>query len=245
MATNTVTSTIDAAPFRRFALMNESRTALQPFRLAAKSKRLLRRARRPTSVIVLPGFGANDLSTIPLRWYLQRIGHEVEGWELGLHGPRVMDTLAQFTIRLAGAATEAGGPVTLVGWSLGGVIAREAARDRPDLVEQVITLGSPIGGARHTSAPWVYDELGHQYLDRINTTRRRRPIQVPVTTIYSRRDGVVDWRHAIDDHTPTAVNVEVNSSHLGLGVDPDVWRTVADAMDAYDNGSTTLEKMTP
>lgn len=194
------------------AFVNESRTLLEPVRLAINSPRLVRRTRRRASVIVLPGFGANDFSTIPLRWYLKRIGHDVEGWDLGLHGPSVTATLDSFTTRLERTADRAG-PVTLVGWSLGGVIAREAARDRPDLVEQVITFGSPINDSRLSD-------------------RRRRPIQPPVTTIYSRRDGVVDWRYAIDDHTPTAVNVEVGSSHLGLGIDPDVWRTIADAIDA-------------
>ena len=221
--------------FSRFAIVNESRTVLEPWRLALRSPRLVRRARHRASVIVLPGFAANDASTIPLRWYLQRIGHDVHGWELGVHGPDVMATLDRFVRRLETAVDTAGRSATLVGWSLGGVIAREAARDRPDLVEQVITLGSPINGPRHTSAPWMYDEAGLAYLDRINTHRRRRPIRVPVTTIYSKRDGVVDWRSAIDDHTPTAVNVEVNSSHLGLGVDPDVWRIVADSIDVHDN----------
>ncbi len=107
------------------------------------------------------------------------------------------------------------------------------ARDRAGLVTQVITLGSPINGARHTSASWVYDEPGRRTLDRIDHARRNRPIRVPVTTIYSRRDGVVDWRHAIDDYTPTAVNVEVGSSHFGLGIDPDVWGIIANAIDNH------------
>ena len=228
-----IVTTAPAPPFSPFRFTNETRTVLEPLRLAWRSPSLRRRAEQHTDVVVLPGFGANDLSTAPLRWYLQRIGHTVAGWELGVHGPHVLDTLDRFMARLETAAADAGGPVTLVGWSLGGVIAREAARDRSDLVAQVITFGSPIGGSRHTSAPWVLNEAGHRHLDHINFTRRQRPIRVPVTTIYSRNDGVVDWRHAIDDHTPTAVNVEVSSSHFGLGVDPDVWRIVADAIDAH------------
>ncbi len=226
-----VTAWTNAAKFGGHVAATESRTALQPFRLALASRHLVRRTTNPSSVIVLPGLAGNDASTIPLRWYLQRIGHQVEGWELGVHGPDIMDTLQRFTRRLEQAVDEAGRPVVLVGWSLGGVIAREVTRDRPHLVSQVITLGSPINGIRHTSAPWIHDEPSHQTIDRINAQRRRRPMRVPITTIYSRRDGVVDWRHAIDEHTPGAVNIEVASSHMGLGIDPDVWRIIADTID--------------
>ncbi|MGB3735625.1 MAG: alpha/beta fold hydrolase [Ilumatobacter sp.] len=196
-------------------MVSEARGALEPFRLAVASPALARRTQRPTTVVVLPGFGGNDLSTTPLRWYLERIGHHVEGWELGVHGRDMETTLVRFTDRLERIVDDSGGAVALVGWSLGGVIAREAARNRPELVEQVITFGSPIrsGDIRH---------------------RNNRPIRVPVTTIYSRRDAVVDWRDAVDSSTD-AVNVEVSSSHIGLGVDPDVWRTIADALDGYSD----------
>lgn len=191
------------------SMLHESRAVLEPFRLAAKSPHLVRRAQRSASVIVLPGLGGSDTSTLPLRWYLQSIGHNVQGWELGVHGTRFADTLARFTARLQAAACAADREFALVGWSLGGVIAREVARNRPDLVEQVVTLGSPIG-----------------------VTRSRRPLRVPITTIFSRNDSVVDWTDAVDRHSPTVTNAEVNSSHLGLGIDPDVWRIVADALDA-------------
>lgn len=203
-----ITTPRSADWFRRRTLLRETRTVIEPLRLVARSPTLARRARRQAAVIVLPGLGADDLSTAPLRWYLQRIGHHVEGWELGVHAGPVTETLPRFVARLERGAHEADRPVALVGWSMGGVIAREAGRDLPDLVEQVITFGSPIGGSR----------------------RRRRPIRVPVTAIYSRNDGVVDWRSAID-HAADAVNIEVHSSHLGLGLDPDVWENIATALD--------------
>lgn len=221
----------DVGGFARFAVAREARIALEPWRLLRRAPHLVSRSPHRSSIIVLPGLGGNDASTFPLRWYLRRIGHDVEGWGLGIHRTNPLTTLNDFATRLRDTVDRTGGPVTLVGWSLGGVIARESARDLPDLVEQMVTFGSPINGARHTSAPWMYDEASLRYLDRVDRHRRRRPIRVPITVIYSRNDGVVDWRHAIDDHTPTAVNVEVNSSHLGLGVDPDVWTAVADAID--------------
>ena len=223
--------TIAASSFGPLAFVNEARVAFEPWRLIARSPRLVRRTPRPATVIVLPGLGGNDLSTYPLRWYLRRIGHHVVGWGLGVHRADPLSSLNDFKARLREVVDEVGGPVTLVGWSLGGVIARESARDLPGLVDQVVTFGSPINGLRHTSAPWMFDEAALRYIERVDMRRRRRPIRVPITSIYSRNDGVVDWRHAIDDHTPTAVNVEVHSSHIGLGVDPDVWTAVADALD--------------
>lgn len=192
------------------AVLDESRTVLAPLKFVIGARSLLRRARRPTTVIVLPGFGANDTSTLPLRGYLRGIGHRVDGWHLGVQGRDVTESVRRFGARLEEAADASGGPVTLVGWSLGGVVAREAARLRPDLVQQVFTLGSPIVG---------------------RPAGTQRPIRVPVTCIYSRRDGIVGWRYAMDHHTPTAVNIEVTSSHFGLGVDPDVWRIIADRID--------------
>lgn len=210
-------------------MLNETRFIREPVRLAWNLPRLVSRTETPTSVIVLPGLGGDDNSTIPLRWFLRRSGHRVEGWELGFHRPHVLTTLDRFTERLITAADIAGEPVTLVGWSLGGVVAREVARDRPDLVSQVVTFGSPISGPRHTAAPWVGDERALVAVEGMIARRNRRPIRVPVTTIYSRRDGIVDWRRAID-RAPRARNIEVASSHLGLGIDPDVWRAVADAI---------------
>lgn len=183
-----------------------------------------RRAEHPTTILVLPGFGTDDRVTLPMRWYLGRLGHRVVGWGLGVHRPPVERNLRALLPQLETLAGSAGEPVTLVGWSLGGVVGREAARARPDLVAQVVTLGSPL----HWSAGGG-----------------RRPIEVPVTSIYSTRDRVVSWRHSVDEVTPGAINIEVRSSHAGLGLDPAVWRVVADAIDQHrsapsgDGPSTT------
>ncbi|CAN5636835.1 hypothetical protein BH24ACT5_BH24ACT5_16940 [soil metagenome] len=195
------------------SIIDESRLIREPVRLALHLPRLLHRTPCPAQIIVLPGLGANDASTIPLRCYLRAVGHHVQGWELGTHQRHVLTTLQQFSRRLGAAVERTNEPITLIGWSLGGVIAREAARERPEHVAQVITMGSPINGPGYSS------------------TRRRRPIPVPVTTIYSRRDSVVNWRNALDHDSPTAVNIEVTSSHFGLGLDPDVWRIIVDTID--------------
>jgi len=127
---------------------------------------------------------------------------------------------------------EKGTAASLVGWSLGGVIAREVARRHPDLVRRVITYGTPVtGGARHTSLARGSDRGADAETDRV--TRRLNassPITVPLTVMFSRRDGVVSWQACIDRSTPGVEHVEISSTHLGMGFDPDLWRVVADRL---------------
>jgi hypothetical protein len=181
-------------------------------------------------VLVLPGFGTGDASTLLLRAYLGRLGHRVRGWGLGLNRgdvgalvPRVLGA----TDRLAQAS---GRRVRLIGWSLGGVLARETARERPDAVERVVTLGSPVvGGPKYTTVGAWYAQRGFD-LDEIEAAvaeRDRTPIRVPITAIYSRRDGIVAWQACIDRVSPQVEHVEVRTTHLGLGFSPEVYRIVA------------------
>jgi pimeloyl-ACP methyl ester carboxylesterase len=124
-------------------------------------------------------------------------------------------------------------PVALVGWSLGGYLAREAARERPDLVSQIVTLGSPVvGGPKYTAAHAHYVRNGHD-LDEIEAkvaARNQVPLAVPVTAVYSRRDGVVAWQACIDTVNPVTEHVEVAVTHLGLGFSPDVFALIADRL---------------
>jgi pimeloyl-ACP methyl ester carboxylesterase len=128
---------------------------------------------------------------------------------------------------------ETGRRVRLVGWSAGGFLAREAARDRPELVERVVTLGTPvIGGPKYTNVAPLFRRLGYDLdaIERECRERARRPIEVPVTAIYSRRDGVVAWRACLDDTSREVEHVEVESTHGGLGYDSRVWAIVADRL---------------
>ncbi len=118
----------------------------------------------------------------------------------------------------------------VVGWSLGGVLAREAARDYPETVRQVITMGSPlVGGPKYTSMGALFKKRGVN-LDKIEATiaaRESTPIAVPVTSIYSKRDGIVGWQASIDKHTADIEHIEVGATHLGLGISPDVFKILA------------------
>ena len=190
---------------------------------------------RGESVLVLPGFGTGDASTAVLRAFLTLLGYHVRGCGLGTNRGDVAALLPQVIARTARSAARAGGPVRLVGWSLGGTLARETARERPDLVAQVITLGTPaVGGPKYTAVGPVYRRQGYD-LDAIEAAvadRERTPIRVPLTVVYSRGDGVVAWQACIDRHTPTAEHVEVRGTHTGLGFNPDVYRVIADRLAA-------------
>lgn len=170
----------------------------------------------------------------PLRSFLSRIGHRALPWGLGRHGPDVRSTVTTFAPSVLEAADSAGEGVALVGWSLGGVVARETARilnaDRPGTVPVVVTYGSPLTGPRSTLVAGIYEPDEMARIEAVIAERRRTPIGCPVVAIHSRNDGIVDWRACID-HTPGSTNVEVRSSHFGMGIDPDIWLAVADALD--------------
>lgn len=185
-------------------------------------------------VLVLPGFLATDISTGLLRRFLRMLGYKVRGWEIGRNlGPteRVLDQMPR---ALAALANWTGGPVSLIGWSLGGVYARELARQDPERVRQVITLGSPfaLGDSGHSRADGMYRRHAHLHATgRLPSPEQvMRPIPVPSTAVYSRRDGIVPWEACIEPPTELHDNVEVRCSHLGFGVDPSTLWLVADRL---------------
>jgi pimeloyl-ACP methyl ester carboxylesterase len=194
-------------------------------------------ARQPrgggTPVLVVPGFGAGDGSTALLRSYLGWLGYRVRGWGLGRNRGNVGALIPRVTELVAARAQEEGQPLRLVGWSLGGYLVREAAREQPEAVARIVTFGSPVvGGPKYTATAEAYRRRGHD-LDAIEAevaVRDRAPITVPITAIYSRNDGVVAWQACIDRSSPQVEHVEVRSTHLGLGVDPEVFRIVAERL---------------
>ncbi len=175
-------------------------------------------------VLVVPGLLASDMSTALLR-----------GWDLGRNvGPTdaVLDRLPQTLAALAEAAR---GPVSVVGWSLGGIYARELARQHPGLVRQVITLGSPFAltDPRQSRAGGAYRRRSYLHADNGRVPTREeaaRPIGVPSTAVYSRRDGIVSWQACIEPETAQHENVQVRCSHLGFGVDPATLWLIADRL---------------
>ncbi|HUG21653.1 esterase/lipase family protein [Piscinibacter sp.] len=183
-------------------------------------------------VLVLPGLAASDRSTRPLRAFLRDRGYRVHGWKLGRNlGPRpgVEDAMQA---RLAGLHERYGRKVSLVGWSLGGVYARELARRAPSQVRSVITMGSPFAGAPRASHAWRLYEFvsGRSADDWPGRERMKQPPPVPSTAIFSRSDGIVAWQGCLEREAGSTENVEVHGSHNGLGHNPAVLYVVADRL---------------
>jgi hypothetical protein len=201
--------------------------------LRTPSLRRLPRNGDGAPVVDIPGWRAPEASGAPIRSFFRWLGYDASGWGFGTnHGDpeRDAERLAPLIVE---RAEKAGQPVSLVGWSLGGVIAREVARAEPSAVRQVITYGTPvIGGPAHTIGAASFDPDETERISKlIEATESERPITVPVTAIFTRRDGIVDWRACIDRTSLEVEHVEVASTHLGLGIDPDVWRVIADRLD--------------
>ena len=189
-------------------------------------------------VIVYPGLLAGDRSTGVLRRFLARLGYAVipSGIKRNL-GPRdgVLEALRD---GLLAARREHRRKVSLIGWSLGGVYARELAKEYPEDVRQVVTMGTPFTGHPKATNAWrIYEFFtGH----RIGTPELHEPLRepppVPTTSIFSRTDGVVSWQCCVEKEGPAAENIEVEASHLGMGFNPMVLYAVADRLAQPEGG---------
>jgi pimeloyl-ACP methyl ester carboxylesterase len=223
-----------SAPPRAWQLLLEARAPWEFGALLAAAPWLTRAAVGDGHpVIVYPGLGASNLSTAPLRRFLRARGYTPYTWPAGRNlGPRD-GVLEACRTRLGEIAARHRGPVSLVGWSLGGVFARELAKEVPQHVRCVVTLGSPFAGpARATHAWRLYEwASGRSAHDDTRIAGLRTPPPVPTTSLYSRHDGIVAWRCSLNDAAPRAENVEVfGASHLGLGVNPLALYAVADRL---------------
>jgi pimeloyl-ACP methyl ester carboxylesterase len=183
-------------------------------------------------VIVYPGLGAADITTAPLRGFLQDLGYSAYPWKQGFNfGPRrgVLDAVREHVQRIASRHDD---KVSLIGWSLGGLYAREMAKEFPKLARCVITLGSPFAGHPRATNAWRFYEWvsGQDVHDPELIEQIRGAPPVPTTSIYSRTDGVVAWQCSLNEESPQAENIEVHASHIGMGMNPLALYAVADRL---------------
>jgi pimeloyl-ACP methyl ester carboxylesterase len=185
-------------------------------------------------VLALPGFLASDLSMAPMRRYLRELGYHTHAWKMGRNTGGVARMRAALLDRLAEIHAASGRKVSIVGWSLGGVYARDLALHAPDMVRCVVTLGSPFAGdVRATNARRLYEALSGETVGDDSELREAiaGDLVVPATSIYSRTDGVVNWRTCLLRPSETAENIEVHlASHTGLGVNAAALWAVADRL---------------
>lgn len=232
MTARTVTLPAGLTPPHRLATFAELLLPLDMAGFALHAPSLLFAPRgdgRP--VMLLPGYGASEISMEPLSRFLSWLGYSPDHWDQG----RNRGDVGQYSSAIADRLTTTNiPPVTLIGWSLGGVVAREVARRMPGQVREVITMGTPIiGGAKYTSVGRRFADQQSLDLDRFEQEVHARNLQglaCPITAIYTDRDGVVSPASSQDIYNPQTRMVKVGGGHLGLGINPRVWRIIADTL---------------
>ncbi|MEN8182316.1 MAG: alpha/beta hydrolase [Myxococcota bacterium] len=225
--------TIGPPPLGLFA--REQARALGELASVRARRHLLRKVPRGDGhpVLVLPGLLAGDFSTAPLRRFLRALCYDARGWGLGINRGPTPRLRGELDARLSHLAERHGRPVSLIGWSLGGIYARELARAHQDRVRILITLATPFRDISATHAARILPiRPGGQALNESDELRAwlRRPVPVPTTSIYSRTDGIVGWQSCIEVGGRQRENVEVKCSHTGMGFHPDALEVIADRL---------------
>jgi pimeloyl-ACP methyl ester carboxylesterase len=176
-------------------------------------------------VLVLPGFMTTDRLTLPLRKFLEAQGFRTFGWRHGMNvgpTPRAQNHLRT---RVAALSALNGGPIALVGVSLGGLLARDVAYDCPDLIRHVVTLASPFRLPTASTFELLVRLCGPLYDTNLAIDRLETPLPMPATAFYTRSDGVVAWESCRSDD-PDCLNVEVTGPHLTICRNPAVLMTL-------------------
>lgn len=202
-------------------------------------------------VLVFPGLGTDSKAIAPLLKTCESLGHTSYDWGLGYNtGPQGdVDTwLRSLAAHCDAVFMLHRQPATLIGWSLGGIYARELAKLRPDQVRQVITIGTPFNSdADYSNVGWLYRYLSKNatVLDTDLSQRLQVPPAVPTTSIFSRSDGVVAWQSCLHSCERADVqDIEVRGSHIGLGWNTEVLRIVADRL-SQKSGKWQAYKASP
>lgn len=185
-------------------------------------------------VLILPAFMSDDTSTVALRFFIRSWGYWTHGWGLGQNLGPTHEVLDGINDRLEALHGRHGREVSLVGWSLGGLYARHLARQHPEWVRQVITLGAPIqtrDGDRGATSK-LFDRLKARFDPGFGGREDylHGPLPVPSTSIYTRSDGVVRWQVCLDVADERHENIEVSGSHIGLALNPAALYAVGDRL---------------
>jgi pimeloyl-ACP methyl ester carboxylesterase len=213
------------------SVLREARGLIELPRLLLRFPDLARQPRgNGEPVLILPGYGSGDVSTALLKGYLRLLGYRARGWGLGRNNGDAAALLPRILRRALGLARRTNQKVHLIGWSFGGYLARELARERADLIGHVVTLGTPvIGGPKYTIFAKSFQSRGIdvEAIAAAVAIRNQVSMCTPVIAIYSRRDGVVAWQACIDNNGTNVEHIEVRTTHFGFGYSPEVYKIIA------------------
>lgn len=211
-------------------MLFEAQAAAELANLGLKYRELTRtRAEFEYPIVLFPGFGTTELALKLLDGYLKDIGATVHDWGIGKNHGYVPELLQQMIQQVRTLSMQRETKLHLVGWSLGGYIAREVARELPDLVGKVVTLGTPVvGGPKYTAIGVMYAKWGFDLdaMARDVEMREAKSIENEILAIYSKGDNIVSWQACIDERSPRVRHEEVSGSHLGLVVSAKAYEKV-------------------
>lgn len=183
-------------------------------------------------IIICPGYATDDTITIPLRKFLENLNYNPIGWGLGRNHGNVPILLEELNKKIHSEFEKENEKIILIGWSLGGYIARESARDNQDKISKIITLGSPvIGGPKYTSLAEIYrlqQKVNIDELEKEIDERFKNPIHLSMISIYSKKDNLVGYEACIDHYSPNVKNIEIDSTHIGLIANYQSYKLIAE-----------------
>ena len=242
-----VSEPVVSPPSALLSLTEAHRAVLEIISLGLSRKRLRKIAPLGDGhpVMVLPGFMGDDGYNASMRRFLGGLNYTVYGWGLGRNlGPRggVLEGLQE---RIHELYERHDAPISLVGHSLGGIFARELAREFPDKVRQVISLGSPFGRGRMTASvpARLFSALNPPQHLPIDQDLLHQAPPVPTTSIYSKGDGIVHWQTTLQhDGHQRSQNIQVRGSHCGMTLNPAIWYLVADRLATHPDQWRPFER---
>lgn len=183
---------------------------------------------RGIPVVVVPGLLSTDRATIILRKFLHKSGFKVQGWQMGMNLGR-MQSLETLKHKIEKISEVNGQKVILIGWSMGGIFSREIAKQIPDKVRCLITVGSPFANLQAPNhAKWIFGLLNKKAdIDQEFASQIPVPANVPTLCLYSKKDGIVPWQACKENcEDELHASNEVSSSHFGMGANPEVLREI-------------------
>ncbi|EED33920.1 pgap1 family protein [gamma proteobacterium NOR5-3] len=214
-------------------LRDEWKVGREALRLGLASPKLIRApGGHGEPAMLLPGFKAPESSMFPLRRLLRLKGYDASTWGLGVNQGDVQRYVDALKPRVKEMAESKDSAVALIGWSLGGVVAREIARDISQYVSTIVTYGTPvIGGPSFTVGASSYSLEDRKHINQLIEQRNAaNPIQTPLAIVFTRADTIVSWPACIDRHSTNTTHYEVDSTHFSMGIDPTVWGIVLERL---------------